>query len=498
MSDHVESGRSNSRRDASRSSKPRHVKRLNFAPLILELDTVGQPSTLNRDLLLVDENVAHIPCTSRSDYVRKWIETHESNGCDFSDELSQSSLVLGRSTAAAAAITSVETSPIIGSSRKQRRKTRINRCVAVKGASNADCRENAEHSANCRTQAGPDRENSEKSEIHRTPPCTEQVVGNESSPVLGRRAFSRKRMRKRSRRVLENVLTSKRLKVHGEADVNANPITKSDKNLASDAGREVSSDHVEEDRNIQVKAALFSTGAKRDLEKFEIAFSSPEKLQERLSLQDSSSSNKDDPRIEMGTSDEEVDGECNETSSTQNDSDSDNLRNIIEDTDTQEAAKTSRPSAPNKSLVSSSRQLFTPSQLAISNLDETYCSEVEIMQAPSTHLSAMISEVTSLRENTQKTGNKSTQSDVIISSIITTPSKKSPDKSMFAHLLDSGKKRRRPKKQVSPEYREQFDKGYFKCACTYVCVLVSGEAWWRSCSPWSTRRYLAFAYGITV
>ncbi|XP_026824105.1 uncharacterized protein LOC105277468 isoform X2 [Ooceraea biroi] len=451
MSDYVESSCSYSRRNASCSDRPRHVRRLNFAPFILELETVEQSSTLNRGLV-VDQNVAHIPCTSKSDYVRKWIETHENNGCSPSDESSQSGCVVERSATKIAG-----TSPIIGSSRKRRRRRiHINRRAAVKAASNADRQENAEHTASrgvqseldCENRGKSESEQARPSEIHLTPSCREQVAGNEreSSPVLGAYVPSRKRKRKRSSRVLETAASSKHLKLLDEADINVNPMTEPDNNLDT-LLEEVPADRkeVEEHLNTKVTAGLFSIGARKSPDEFQVASSSPEsRLQERLSLRDSSSSdtNMDGPKIEVGTSDdEEVDSndeKCNETSSTRG-SDN-NLSNVIEDTDTQEVAKTSQLSRPNKSFIPS-RQLFTPSQLA-DNLNETYCSEAEMML--SEHPSAKISQVPS-KENTQKTGNKSTQSEAIVS-CITTPSKKSPNRTMYARLLDSGKKRRKAKK----------------------------------------------------
>jgi len=449
-SDSTDSSCNHFRRDASQcSDKPRHVKRLNFARLNLEPDTVEQFSALNRGLL-IDQNMARIPCISKSDYVRKWIETHENSRCDSSHELSQSSPVLRQSPT-----NTVNTSPIIGSSRKRRRrKTDINRRVAVKNADNANCRENADHSAKYRMQSEPDCEKEEERENKRAclseipscmSPCTEQVAGNESSPVLNTRLFSRKKNWKRSLCILEDVASSKRLESH-EANISVNPTARSNDDL--DTLREIPADckRLGEDLNVTVKkAALFSIGTKKSPEKFDVAFSSPERLQEKLSLEDSSSSNvnKDNTNIEIETSDNEEIGNSNEkyngTSSSQ--SSNSNLGDIIEDIDTQEVTKTSRFFIPNKSLIPS-RRLFVSSQLATDNLNETYCSEAEM----STHLSAKISQVpSSLKENTQKTNNKSTQSDAIISSI-TTPSKKSPDKTMHNCLLDSGKKRRKPKK----------------------------------------------------
>jgi len=449
MSDSVDSNSNHFRRNASCSDKPRHVKRLNFTPLKLEPDAMEQFSALNRGLL-IDQNMAHIPCMSKSDYVRKWIESHENSTCDSSYELSQSSPVLRRSPSK-----TVNTSPIIGSTRKRRRrKTDINRYAAVKNADNANYQENADDSAKYRIQSELDCEKVEKRENKRAcssesmPPCTEQVAGNESSPVLGTRLFSRKKNWRRSLSIREDVTFSKRLKSH-EANISINPTARSDDDL--DTLREIPARNCKrlgEDLNITVKrAALFSIGTKKSPEKFEVVFSSPERLQEKLSLQDSSSSNvnKDNSNIEIETSDNEEIGNRNEkyngTSSSQDSSS--NPNDIIEDIDTQEVAKTSRFFIPNRSLIPS-KQLFVSSQLATDNLNETYCSEAEMIQ--STHSSAKISQVpSSLKENTQITNNKSTQSDAIISSI-TTPSKKSPDKIMRNCLLDSGKKRRKPKK----------------------------------------------------
>jgi len=278
-------------------------------------------------------------------------------------------------------------------------------------------------------------------ETQQTPPGIERVA-DETSPVLGatsQRVFKKKKRRlqyepkdrispKCSHRIT-NIKSA--LELDGTHNnlrkMSAKEEDKSEKNLDTK----------------DTRTLVFSTEVRESPEKYqEYIEALSSSTQEKLSFADSSSNNadKNDSRIETGTSNGSKEEECDKLTSTP--SNSNNLSNFIEDTNTQETTKMSQ--LTDKNLIPSG-QLLDTSQIIIDDLNETYCSEAEMMQNQSTHLSARISEVPSLNKTTQKTGSKSTQTDLIISTI-TTPSKKSPDRSMYARLLDSGKKRRKPKK----------------------------------------------------
>lgn len=440
MSDCIESSCSHSSRDASCDVKPKHVRRLKFGKSILELDVAKQRPTSD-SIFVVDQNIAHIPSTEKRDYVRTWLDTHETNDVISSDDLSQSSPVLGTSSTKIS-----KRSPILASSRKRpRKKIGINRHVTVKTVNNVDSREKAGHSANCTMQSRLDYKHEERNESQQeclsetqcTPPCVEKVV-DKTSPILN--IHYRKKQRKLQHG--SDGISPKRLKLRNKVtSTNINPIIELDNNHSILRKISMDYDKLEENLDGKVKTVSFLNEAKRKLEKYRQAFLSLN-IQDRSNFEDSSSGNTDKniPNIEIDTSNSQ-DNEDNELSNTQSSSNND-LSNFIEDTDTQETANTSQLSIPNKSLIPS-RQSFTV--LAADDLDKTYSLETEVIQYENTPLSAKISQVPSFNKTTQKTDSKSFQTDAIISTI-TTPSKKSPDKSIYAHLLDSGKKRRRPKK----------------------------------------------------
>jgi len=419
--------------------KPRHVRSLNFGHSILELDTVR--CSVPNGVLVIDEKVARIPCTEKGDYVRKWLETHENGRC-------HPSQFLGTSPT-----TTSQRSPILGNSRKRsRRKICRNRNATTKRPNNADHQESVGYSANCTTRSKPhcgykekNKEWESTSETQHTPPGREKVAIDETSPVLGTHCVFKKKRRKLQYGAKASISPEcSKLYDYKITDINTKSITEPDDNRNNLKEMPAEQDKLKENLDTKSRTFIFSTEVKESPEKSQRSietFSSS--TQERLSFADSSSNNidKNDSKIETDTSNNSKDEECDKLTSTSDSSN--NLSNCIEDVDTQETTKTSQFSA-NKYLIPS-RQPLTSLQLTIDDLDETYCLEAEIMQDQSTHLSTRISEVQSLNKTTQKTGSKSTQTDAIISTI-TTPSKKSPNRNVYAHLLDSGKKRRRPKK----------------------------------------------------
>ncbi|XP_070150575.1 uncharacterized protein Vps28 isoform X2 [Polyergus mexicanus] len=474
MSECIESSRSHSSRDASCDIKPRHVRRLKFGKSILKLDDAEQVNSNSNCILVIDQNVAHIPCTGKRDYVRMWLET-QGNDVISNDDLSQSSPVLETSTTKTS-----KKSPILAGSRKRsRKKIGINRSATVKKMDNSQ--ENAGHSADCRLQSKLDEKNENQqedlSETDCTPPCVEKVA-DEISPVLN---IHYKEKRRKLQHEPEDGIFPKCLQLHNDkvTSTNINPVIELDNNHS--ILREISLDCDKLKEN--VKTVPFLSEAKESSIECRQIFLSL--THDRLNFEDSSSNNTDKkiPNIEIDTSDDSKDDEYNELSNTQSSSNN-NLSNFIEEADTQETAKISQLSIPNESLIPS-RQSFTFLHLTANDLDKTYCSEAETIHDQSTPLSAKISQIPSFK-TTQKTDNKSIQTDAIISTI-TTPSKKSPDKSIYVHLLDSGKKRRRSKKgsmvaklqslinaQVSSIriWRHQMNKEHNAASTRFISVFV--------------------------
>lgn len=431
---------SRSCRSASRGGKPRHVKCLNFGQSILELDVAKQLgcfATSNR-ALVIEQSVARIPCTEKKDYVRKWIETHEDGGSDLSDDLPRVSPSRETSTS--------EGSPVLGNIGKRHRKgTRKNRHAVTRNVDDTDGQD-TQCSAKCTTQqdSGNKGENQNKQEyLHKTQCttlCTKVIA--DGSPILGTRLYSYKRRRRKLWYGTEDHVSSKRLKLHDDKITN----TRIELDSNCDNLHEMSIDHnkLEEDSGSSVKETVYQIETEESPKSLQIYTTeiSLSQTPQRLSSKDSSShkNNKVNPRIEIDTSDESDEGEYNKFSST-NSSTNNSLSNVVEEVDTQDMLPGMRKIQLSASLFTS-RSLLKASQLLSNDSNETYCSEAEMLQDQSTHLSAKVSLVPSLTR--EVTGSKSTQTPVI--STISTPSKVSPDKAMYARLLDSGKKSHKAKK----------------------------------------------------
>ncbi|EGI66960.1 hypothetical protein G5I_04476 [Acromyrmex echinatior] len=417
--------------------KPRHVRSLNFGQSILELKPIDQCCVSNS--VVIDDNVVHIPYTEKKDYVRKWLETLENSRCD-----SQASTVLETSTT-----TTFQTSPILGNGRKRlSKKICVNRNASERKQGNMDYQGSAGHSANYTMQSnkpnhGCKKKSKENKSMNKTqliPSGMKKIAVHETSPVLGTHRTLKKKRRKKLYYKAENSASPESSKLHDHkiSSLNVKSIMESDTVISyCNNLREIPVDQNKLENNLDTKTktkTFIWTEERESPEKYQryIETLSPS-TQERLSFADSSSNktNKNDSKIEIGTNSDSEGEEYNKltnTSSSNND-----LSHFIEDVETQETAKTSQFSIVDKYSIPS-RQSF--------DLDETY-SKTETMLNQSIPLSTKISEIQSLNKTTQKTG-KSTQTAII--STITTPSRKSPDRNMFTHLLDSGKKRRKPKK----------------------------------------------------
>ncbi|XP_076655709.1 uncharacterized protein LOC143360595 [Halictus rubicundus] len=88
-----------SERGSNEQKKPSHVRRLNFGQSILTLHVVRQFQGQRDGALTIDRNVSAIPCTSKGEFVRKWIETHRDlSSVTDTNEPAILSPVLGRSS----------------------------------------------------------------------------------------------------------------------------------------------------------------------------------------------------------------------------------------------------------------------------------------------------------------------------------------------------------------------------------------------------------------
>ncbi|XP_018359612.1 PREDICTED: uncharacterized protein LOC108758893 [Trachymyrmex cornetzi] len=415
--------------------KPRHVRSLNFGQSILELKPVDQCCVSNR-VVIIDDNVAHIPCTEKNDYVRKWLETLENNRCD-----SQASTVSETSTT-----TALQTSPILGNGRKRlSKKICVNRNASERRQDNVDHQGSAGHSVNYIMQSNnkpnheciKSKENKSMGKTQLTPSGMKNVAVDETSPVLGSHRIFKKKRRKKLQYKAENSVSPESSKLHDHKISSSNIKSITEPDSYCNNLREIPVDQNKLENNMDTKAktkTFIWTEEWESPEKYQryIETLSPS-TQERLSFADSSSNktDKNDSKIKIGTNSDSKDEECNRLTNTP--SSNNNLSHFIEDVETQETAKTSQFSIADKHSIPSGQPF---------DLDETY-SKAEMMLNQSIPLSTNISEIQSLNKITQKTG-KSTQTAII--STITTPSRKSPDRNMFTHLLDSGKKRRKIKK----------------------------------------------------
>ncbi|XP_032666012.1 dentin sialophosphoprotein-like [Odontomachus brunneus] len=482
MSDCIGSSSTRSCESAPRGGKPRHVKCLNFGQSILKLDVANQPScfaTSNR-ALVVEQSVARIPCTEKKDYVRKWIETHRDGGSNLSDD-DLPEIFSSQKTPTS------ESSPVLGNigKRRDKRGTRKNKNkhTVTRSADDTNGQEqDAQYSVNCTKQDSENKgENQDKQEyLHKTqctPSCTKIIV--DRSPVLGTGLYSHKRRRRKLWYGTEDHVSSKRLKLDYDKITNVEPDSNCD-NL-----HEKSIDHIvlEEDSGSSAKEIVYQIETEESPERLKMCTSLSQTPQ-RSSSEDSSShkNNKVNLKMKIDSSDESNEAEYNKFSNT-NSSTNNSLSNIVEEVDTQDMLSVMRKTQFSSKSLFTSRSLSKASQLLSNDSNETYCSEAEMLQDQSTHLSAKISLVPSLTR--EVTSSKSTQTPVI--STISTPSKTSPDKAMYARLLDSGKKNHKAKKgsmvaklqslintQVSSIriWRHRMNKKHEAASARFISVLV--------------------------
>ncbi|XP_078037422.1 uncharacterized protein LOC144470310 [Augochlora pura] len=190
--------------------KPSHVRRLNFGQSILTLHVVRQFHNQRDGALTIDRNVAMIPCTSKGEFVRNWIETHRGAITD-TDESAILSPVLGLQPAKRR----IAQSPVLCNQRKRvkRKGSSVKICRAKRRSiSENDRKENVRRNlfrtesedreqghvtaspVLVRYKSGNKRCNSERKVLHRIenkrPETTENFCNNEATTSPGFRSNS--------------------------------------------------------------------------------------------------------------------------------------------------------------------------------------------------------------------------------------------------------------------------------------------------------------------
>lgn len=417
--------------------KPRHVRKLNFGQSILAANVVNQFGEQRNGRLIIDRSVTRIPCMEKGEFVRKWVETHGNNDLNRTEESRLTSPILGSSATKRA-----ERSPILGNRRKRARgKASLNNDT-IKTTKRV-----CQNDGNAQTSISV----SKRLEFTAVSGEREKETGKENisnssysafntSPVLDRNSYCSYEKRRRR----ENVDTNMNSVVLGnigntEHSRRKPEIICSERQLMliNKLKRDIETSNLESRIN-------------RDPTPLEepIVPSSPV-LQTKLNIVDSPRETKDNVRIETESSNEDW-SNCNDRVYINSDSEK-SLVDQIEDVDTQDAV-------PNLANCKSMRSLRIPSPKPASirmetssrDSDETFYFKAEATQLqtlPSfcsvSSPSQRISQVSSQTNNPGD--NKSSLTDIIIS-METSPEKSNSDPIMSLHLLDSGKKRRKPKK----------------------------------------------------
>ncbi|CAK9821137.1 hypothetical protein ANTPLA_LOCUS11149 [Anthophora plagiata] len=499
------------------SKKPSHVRRLNFGQSILTLNVVKQFQGQKDGALLINGNVASIPCTEKGDFVRKWIETH--NGIVFdAEEAPQSSPVLGLPVSTEL----TKTSPVFGDRRKRAREKATLNNNAIDNVErtrsndqvNAAGKQCFHFTAGCNKRMRMDTGTDRKENIRRnlfnsnSDNVPTEMVDATSSPILDHNSsYSFKRKQRKSkgrdsdRKALDRI-DNKCMKTKARSPMICTKIRKAKESPVLDRnslfyeqrrkklrGRNsVVSDQVENTyRDSNINFTTFSDSEEREhrdtklqitcsqkrrlfIKEFEDSFvydrlksytSKDSKISEdsvgldssgsktKLNIEDSPKTVKDTARMQIESSNED-EGSRKYVADRNNDTDKD-FSDQIEDADTQDAAvpvaeTCNRASTRDLFSVSTSASSIR-SQTSNKDSDQTFFSKAEQFQCtlPCAQASQRISQTST--QVTNLTNNRSSQSGIIISTE-TTPRKHGVDSSMrlTAALLDSGKKRKKPRR----------------------------------------------------
>lgn len=479
------------------TKKPNHVRRLNFGQSILTLNVVEQFQGQKDGVLLIEKNVADIPYIEKGDFVHKWIETHVNYAFD-SKETSSVVDHTSVTTDHQSSITdSARTSPIFGNqcaSKFIREKVKLEN----NGINNIENIHSNDSQNTCIKESGSGKRmrmdsNDKKKNIRRklfdSQPITVPYESSDAnvSPILVKNSYSYKRSRRKyeeenaQRKALDSIEnkyvtndTTSPL-IHTKIyRVKKSPIliknsykrrrTEQKKkiqeienkyNINSDINSMDSCNSIEvpltkkwEILNSQKKCALLKkledgfeashlNHSEKDLESAESCSSMYKKV---LNIEDSPKEIKDVVKIEIETSEDEDNDSINNTVHISNDTDNDSsIRDNIEDTDTDYINKNRNLAFPISKYTSVNSQISDKDSDVTFFLKEEQLSHKFINERSSQKISQFSTQVTNVTDNI------SSQTGIIINTK-TPPQETLADASVQLTVLDSCKKRRKPKK----------------------------------------------------
>ncbi|XP_076672793.1 vacuolar protein sorting 28 isoform X2 [Andrena cerasifolii] len=484
--------------DGQEWMKPSHVRRLNFGQTILTLNAVEEFQGQKDGALMTDRNVAIIPRTEKGEFVRKWIETHSIPALE-SDESSPSSPILGSSFTECS-----KTSPIFGNTRKRTRENDSSNNISANSIER-ECSDNRRDRCNKRifdssvhspTRAKGDA-NDRKENIRRNlfnfQSSTRVTASNaDTSPVLDKNVYSYKRRRRKlkdegtHRKALnriENNCTKPNVSPSPlcatAQNVNTSPILDRNRYVHKRKWRKpMESTYVDTNMNSvmscnlgnvhESKCKIMCTQKRRTLiQKLERSFEydniepllgKDSKILEnsieadssvsgsKLNIEDSPKDVKDAGKMEIESSDEDND-ECKDIH-INSDTDKE-LSDRIEDADTQDDVIPTREirsrGLKHDILRLAPKSASVSSQMSNNDSDRTFFSKAEEVGStvsnsrPSQKISQISSQVNYL------TDNRSSQT-AILTNTNSSPQRTNPDTFAQLSLLDSGKKRKKPKR----------------------------------------------------
>ncbi|XP_015430731.1 PREDICTED: uncharacterized protein LOC107187211 isoform X2 [Dufourea novaeangliae] len=498
--------------------KPSHVRRLNFGQSILTLNVVRQFHGQKDGALLLDGNVATIPCTEKGEFVRKWIEAHRDRVPESDESASTSTVspVLGL-----ASTKRVMGSPIVGNNRKRARmKDRFNddgienRQRGRTNESSSRIGKDARHLSdkNWKYTAGyvDERKENVRRNLFRPEPVTDTFDSTEVvvSPVLHEKPYFDKRGRKSCtdegsvRKILDRIenkrtdreedfssLQSKlcdatnvspildrnsycrgrkrRLRKRKNTQKTVTGVKEGDAYL--DANMNSMMYNLGNVSQLPSKCNILCTQKRRRLvrkledslrkDDFELSANRDSKISEdsteselpitvmQLNIEDSPRDTKDLVKMEIESVNEDYNSH-KDSLSVHTDTDEKDLSIRIEDVDTQDLVPV--VAVQNHGVICSLSQL-PPSSTSVCSYtsnkdsDKTFFSKVEQERSshPEVGPSQKISQISS--QVNEPEDNKSTLTGIIISTE-TSPHRTYSNPPMQFSLLDSGKKRRKPKK----------------------------------------------------
>ncbi|CAL7934704.1 unnamed protein product [Xylocopa violacea] len=443
------------------SRKPSHVRRLNFGQSILTSNMVTQFRGQEHGVSLTEENVTDIPCTERNDYVREWIET-----CNNSNQIFYSSPVLLFPSSDSAR------SPVLVNRRKKR--------PAEKCTKRTTCSNESQNIVNGEPFGFPVQnekrtrmrvENERKENIKRNLFDSQPVGASYEttyatrSPVLCRDSCSYRRRRRKlggtsSKRKALNRIENNCI----QSGVEKSPLicsrvrqakqfsgfggqsycyqqrqkNQTENDLAMDSYDGMTAKYFEsKEQTCRVKR-FESSVSSRDLNISEDPLGSNSSTYEtRLNIDDNPKDVvKETAEMEIETSNEDDSEKGIARINTDTDRESSSDR--IEDADTQDVA-----SIGNK--CNHDDEFSTHSRISNKDSDETFFSKVEQPRSAHTviRFSQNISQTSTQVRNVA--GNGPSQTGIIVSTE-TSPRKNNADESMRLTVLDSAKKRRKPKR----------------------------------------------------